>query len=243
MPPSSQSEVDAVQDLRLRRRTRADCGPAGAPPSVGRPEIGADHVGVAAAPRPACRRRSCGRNPAPPPGPTRVITRFMWCSTSRMVSSSSIADAQDQLAQLADLLVVQAAAGSSSSSSFGLAASARASSTRFWVPNGRSATTRPPTDSRLEQRGELGGSVLQPPALPAARSGSAQRVGEKAAARAAMAADHDVVEHASWCGTARGSGTCGRCRARRSDAPDSVSAIGPRTGSRLRRSGRGATDN
>ena len=83
------------------------------------------------------------------------------------------------------------------------------------------------TALEVEQRDQL-----RRPARRAARSSRRTRGRRSALARkplrgAAVAADHDVLAHAHACGTARGSGRCGRCRARRCRAPASSSSGRP----------------
>ena len=76
------------------------------------------------------------------------MTRFMWCSTRRTVSfrSSRIFWMKRPSSPTSSWL--SPPAGSSSRSSFGPATSARASSTRLSVPNGRPATGRPASSAR-----------------------------------------------------------------------------------------------
>ena len=86
-------------------------------------------------------------------------------------------------------------AGSSSSSSFGPPISARASSTRFCVPNGR----LPAGVSATASRSSRSQQVVQPRdglgvLLPHHRQ--AQRIGDEAGAPEMMRADQDVVAHA-----------------------------------------------
>ena len=71
------------------------------------------------------------------------MTRPMWCSTSSTVRSKSSREPRDERAELRDLLVVQTARRLVEQQEARPATSARASSTRFSVPNGSPATGRP----------------------------------------------------------------------------------------------------
>src|ERR1700730_328640 len=99
------------------------------------------------------------------------MTRFMWCSTSSTVTWRSSRMRRIRRPRPSTSTWLRPPAGSSSSNSLGLTASARASSTRFCQPNGRSA------------------------ALLARDPGQVQRVAEEIAAGKAMAADPHVVDH------------------------------------------------
>ena len=86
-------------------------------------------------------------------------------------------------------------AGSSSISSFGPPISARASSTRFCVPNGRLPASRAGDVAQVEQIQQ----IVQPRdslplLLPHHRQ--AQRIGDEAGAAEMMRADQHVVAHA-----------------------------------------------
>ena len=92
-------EVDAVQH---RGCAVAGCEltqPRSSAPSCVRSQIGADHLGV----RLHLGRRAVGDLPAEVERHDLVgerITRFMWCSTSRIVSAKRSRMSADQLAQL-----------------------------------------------------------------------------------------------------------------------------------------------
>jgi len=65
-----------------------------------------------------------------------------------MVTLRSSRMPADQVAEHVDFLVVEAAGGFVEQQDLRSAASARASSTRFWVPNGRPETVTCATSSR-----------------------------------------------------------------------------------------------
>ena len=123
-----------------------------------------------------------------------LITRLMWCSTSSTVSLKRSRSSRISAPSLPTSSWFRPLAGSSSSRSLGSAASARASSTRFCVPKGRSATRVAAAASRPSSASSARAFCAAPRSL-SHRVGQAQRVGEEPAARAAVAADHDVVEH------------------------------------------------
>src|SRR5436190_863651 len=70
------------------------------------------------------------------------MTRFMWCSTRRTVTFNSSRSRRMKIASCSTSSWFSPPAGSSRSRSRGLEISARASSTRLSVPNGRPAAGR-----------------------------------------------------------------------------------------------------
>ena len=127
--PLRHLERDAVQRLDLARsgprRPRARAA-ATSGLVVRRAEVGLDHRRVAAAPPAASRPRSCGRSRARARGRRSLITRFMWCSTSRTVSSKSSRICWMNAPSCSTSSWESPPAGSSRSSSFGAETSARA---------------------------------------------------------------------------------------------------------------------
>jgi hypothetical protein len=85
-------------------------------------------------------------------------------------------------------------AGSSRRRSFGSDASARASSTRFCVPERKRCDRRQRDLLQVEQANELGRALARL-AFLAPNAGKPNRMREKAALRAAVAAERDVLEN------------------------------------------------
>ena len=118
----------------------------------------------------------------------------MWCSTSRMVSLSSARMWRSSSISPSTSSWFSPPAGSSSSSSLGWLISARASSTRFCVPKGRSATRRFATAPRSSSAITCS-HVLAQLLLFAPHARQAQGVGQEAAVGAAVATEHHVLPH------------------------------------------------
>ena len=117
-------EVDAVQHLRRRRSARMQAARASSERrrhARRRPGRRGSRPGCAA-PRPACRRRSCVPKSSATTRSETLITRFMWCSTSSIGELELGRGCADQLPISASTSSwLRPPAGSSSSSSFGSA--------------------------------------------------------------------------------------------------------------------------
>jgi hypothetical protein len=122
------------------------------------------------------------------------ITSPMWCSTSRTVTWYCARMVLMSVPSTPTSSWLRPPAGSSTSRSRGCPASARASSTRLSVPNGRPAAGLPRHLVELEEV-EQRHRLVAYGTLLAVHPRHSQRVAEKVAARLAVQAGHHVLQH------------------------------------------------
>ena len=118
----------------------------------------------------------------------------MLCSTSRIVDPELVTQPADEAHQIDASCGFIPAAGSSSRSSFGSVASARAISSRRWLPYGRLVAASSARRSRPKIFSSSSRALARLALLDVVAAGAEDRVGEHLMA-AQVVRRHDVLEH------------------------------------------------